>query len=112
MTPEEIAFEATARAHAAETARLTVVAQARSMRERRGGMVTMAVIAALVMLLTYRMSGLLGTLAFSVSSMLVVWGVVDIVMLSTQVRTLRDRALKLQRQRDAARAVAEQARTL
>ncbi len=112
MTPEEIAFEADARAHAAETARLTVAAQARTMRERRGGMVTMVVIAALVMLVTSRMGGMIGTLAFSVSSMLVVWGIVDIVTLSNQVRVLQARAADLQRQRDAAQKVAQQAREL
>lgn len=112
MTPDEIAFEAEARAHAAETARLTVTAQVRTMRERRSGMTTVTVVAALVMLLTYRMSGIIGGLAFSTSSMLVVWGIVDIVSLSNQNRVLRDRAAELQRQRDAARKVAQQARKL
>ena len=60
-TPAEIAFEAEARAHAAETARLTVVAQARTLRERRGGMVGMIAVAALVLIVTWRMSGLVGS---------------------------------------------------
>lgn len=112
MSPEEIAFEAEARAHAAETARLTVAAQARTMRERRGGMVGMALAAALAALLTYRMSGVIGSLAFSIATMLLVWGVVDAVMLLNQERVLRSRAAALQRQRDAARAIAQQAREL
>lgn len=111
-TPDQIAFEAEARAHAVETARLTVVSQARTLRERRGGMFSLTVVAGLVALVTVRMAGALGTLIFSVSSMLLVWGIVDVAMYSNQVRVLDRRARDLLRQRDAARDIARRAREL
>lgn len=111
-TPRQIAFEAEARAHAAESARLMVVTQARTLRERRQGMVTLAVAAGVAMLVTYRMSGMLGTIIFSVASMLVIWGLVDIFTLSNQVKVLSRRARELMVQRDRARAVADGARSL
>lgn len=108
-SPEAIAFEARARANAAETARLSVVAQLRTMRERRRAMLGMAAVAALVSLVTMRMRGTLGMLAFSISSMLVLWGVVDAVILSSQVDALKRRSVELLRTRDAARRIAEEA---
>lgn len=111
-TPASIAFEAEARAHAAETARLAVVAQARTLRERRGGMLALAVVSALVMLVTMRMRGTLGTLIFSVASMLTVWGIVDVVMIANQTRVLDRRAKELLHQRDAAADIARRAREL
>ena len=112
MDPAEIAFEAEARARAAETARLAVSAQARTLRERRGGMVTMAVVAGAVALLTSRMAGALGTLVFSIASMVCVWGIVDAVMLSNQAGVLQKRSAELLRQRDDARRIAREAREL
>ena len=111
-TPASIAFEAEARAHAAETARLAVVAQARTLRERRSGMMGLAVVAALAMLVTMRMRGALGTLIFSVASMLTVWGIVDVVMIASQTRVLDRRAKDLLRQRDSAADIARRAREL
>ena len=111
-TPASIAFEAEVRAHAAETARLAVVAQARTLRERLSGMMGLAVVAALAMLVTMRMRGTLGTLIFSVASMLTVWGIVDVVMMSNQVRALDRRAKDLLRQRDSAADIARRAREL
>ncbi len=111
-TPASIAFEAEARAHAAETARLAVVAQARTLRERRSGMLALAVVSALVMLVTMRMRGTLGTLIFSVASMLTVWGIVDVVMIANQTRVLDRRAKDLLRQRDSAADIARRAREL
>lgn len=111
-SPERIAFEAEARAHAAETARLTVVAQARTLRERRGGMVTLTIGAAVVMLFTMRLRGTLGSIIGSVAMMLVVWGIVDLVTLSNQAHVLDRRARELLRQRDAASDVARRAREL
>lgn len=108
-SPKAIAFEARARANAAETARLSVVAQLRTMRERRRAMLGMAAVAALVSLVTMRMRGTLGMLAFSISSMLVLWGVVDVVILSSQVDALKKRSVELLRTRDAARRIAEEA---
>ena len=111
-TPAEIAFEAEARAHAAETARLTVVAQARTLRERRGGMVGMIAVAALVLIVTWRMSGLVGSVVSSVALMVTVWGIFDVVTLSNQMKVLAARARELQRQRDDARDIARRAREL
>lgn len=111
-SPAQIRFEAEARAHAAETARLTVAAQLRTMCERRRSMGGLAAVAALAMLVTSRMRGTLGMLVFSVASMLTVWGIVDVVSLSSQIATLRKRSADLLRQRDAARRVAEEASRL
>ncbi len=111
-SPEAIRFEAEARARAAETARLAVVAQLRTLVERRRAMAGMAVVAAAVTLLFSRARGTLGMLAVSVASMLTVWGIVDAVMLSGQVSVLRRRNAELVRLRDAARRVAEEAARL
>lgn len=111
-SPAQIRFEAEARAHAAETARLTVAAQLRTMCERRRSMGGLAAVAALAMLVTSRMRGTLGMLVFSVASMLTVWGIVDVVSLSSQIATLRKRSADLLRQRDAALRVAEEASRL
>lgn len=72
-------------------------------------MLGMAAVAALVSLVTMRMRGTLGMLAFSISSMLVLWGVVDAVILSSQVDALKRRSVELLRTRDAARRIAEEA---
>lgn len=111
-SPEAIRFEAEARARAAETARLAVVAQLRTLVERRRAMAGMAVVAAAVTLLFSRARGTLGVLVVSVASMLTVWGIVDAVMLSGQVSVLRRRNAELVRLRDAARRVAEEAARL
>lgn len=111
-SPEAIRFEAEARARAAETARLAVVAQLRTLVERRRAMAGMAVVAAAATLLFSRARGTLGVLVVSVASMLTVWGIVDAVMLSGQVSVLRRRNAELVRLRDAARRVAEEAARL
>lgn len=112
MTPSEIAFEAEARAHAAETARLTVVAQLRTMRERRRSMAVMAAVAAVVAIVFSRMRGGIGMVVASVATMLVVWGLVDVVSMSSQVSALQKRSRDLLQARDAARKIAEEARKL
>lgn len=111
-SPEAIRFEAEARARAAETARLAVVAQLRTLVERRRAMAGMAVVAAAVTLLFSRARGTLGMLVVSVASMLTVWGIVDAVMLSSQVSVLRKRNAELVRLCDAARRVAKEAARL
>ena len=111
-TPAQIAFEAEARAHAAETARLAVVAQARTLCERRGGMTGMIVVAVLVLVVTWRMSGLVGSIVSSVALMVTVWGIFDVVTLSNQAKVLAHRARELQRQRDDALDIARRAREL
>lgn len=111
-SPEAILFEATARARAAETARLAVVAQLRTMRERRRSMLVMAGVAAIVAFLFLRVRGGLGAMIASIASMVAVWGVVDAVMLSSQVEALKTRSRELLQTRDAARKIAEEAARL
>ena len=111
-TPAAIRFEAEARANAAETARLSVVAQLRTVRERRRSLLLMAGVAAIVAFLCARMRGAFGTTVFSIGSMVAVWGVVDAALLTSQVETLRKRARELLHTRDAARAIAEEAACL
>lgn len=111
-SPEAILFEATARARAAETARLAVVAQLRTMRERRRSMLVMAGVAAITTFLFLRVRGGLGAMIASIASMVAVWGVVDAVMLSSQVEALKTRARELLQTRDAARKIAEEAARL
>ena len=48
----------------------------------------------------------------SIASMVAVWGVVDAVMLSSQVEALKTRARELLQTRDAARKIAEEAARL
>lgn len=111
-SPEAILFEATARARAAETARLAVVAQLRTMRERRRSMLVMAGVAAIVAFLFLRVRGGLGAMIASIASMVAVWGVVDAVMLSSQVEALKTRSRELLQTRDAAHKIAEEAARL
>lgn len=111
-SPEAILFEARARARAAETARLSVVAQLRTMRERRRSMLVMAGAAAITTFLFLRVRGGLGAMIASIASMVAVWGVVDAVMLSSQVEALKTRARELLQTRDAARKIAEEAARL
>ena len=107
--PEDIAFEATARARAAEVARLAVAAQLRTLVERRHGVVTLLGISLLAALVCSRLRGTVGALGFSVSSMLLVWSAVDTVSLSNQIGVLRRRSLELTRTRDRANDIARQA---
>ena len=110
--PEDIAFEATARARAAEVARLAVAAQLRTLVERRHGVVTLLGISLLAALVCSRLRGTVGALGFSVSSMLLVWSAVDTVSLGNQIGVLRRRSLELTRTRDRANDIARQAREL
>ena len=97
---------AAARAQAAETARLTVVAQIRTLSESRSRAVTFLVIGAIGTLVASRMRGTLRFVLFPICSTLAVWGVVDIVNVTGQLGVLRRRARELQSDRDAARSVA------
>ncbi|MDM8246762.1 J domain-containing protein [Collinsella tanakaei] len=111
-SPVAIAYEATARANAAETARLSVVADARTLRKRRRSMLTMAAIAAVVAFLFSRLRGGFGATIFSIGSMVAVWGVVDAALLSSQIDALQKRSRELLQARDAARKIAEEASKL
>ena len=97
---------AAARAQAAETARLTVVAQIRTLSENRRRAVTFLIIGLIGMLIASRMRGTLRMLGFPICSTLAIWGVVDIVNATGQLGVLRRRVRELQSDRDAARAVA------
>lgn len=108
-SPASIAFEATARANAAETARLAVVADLRTMRERRRSMLMMAAVAAAVAFVFSRLRGGFGAMVFSLGSMVAVWGVVDAVLLSSQIDALQKRSRELLQTRDAARKIADEA---
>lgn len=110
--PEDIAFEATARARAAECARLAVAAQLRTLVERRHGVATLLGISLLAALVCSRLRGTVGTLGFSVSSMLLVWSTVDVVSLGSQIGVLRRRSAELTHTRDRANSIAQQAREL
>ncbi len=110
--PEDIAFEATARARAAEVARLAVAAQLRTLVERRHGVATLLGISLLAALVCSRLRGTVGALGFSVFSMLLVWSAVDTVSLGNQIGVLRRRSLELTRTRDRANDIARQAREL
>ena len=72
----------------------------------------MLVISLVVALVSSRLRGTVGALAFSISSMLVVWGGVDVVMFGNQIRVLKQRSLELLRARDRAREIAQQAQEL
>lgn len=111
-TPEQIALEAAARARAAETARLAIVVQLRTLRERRRGFMSLLVFSAAAMLICSRLRGTVAMLGFSVSSMLVIWGAADTIALGNQISVLRRRSLELMKTRDAARDIARQARDL
>ena len=111
-SPAAIAYEATARANAAETARLSVVADARTLRERRRSMLTMAAIAAVVAFLFSRLRGGFGATIFSIGSMVALWGVVDAALLSSQIDALQKRSRELLQARDTARKIAEEASKL
>ena len=72
----------------------------------------MLAISLVVALISSRLRGTVGALVFSISSMLVVWGGVDVVMLGNQIGVLRRRSLELLRTRDRAQKIAQQAREL
>lgn len=97
---------AAARAQAAETARLTVVAQIRTIKEMRSRSILMAVTGVAGMLVATRLRGTLRLAGFPIASTLAVWGIVDIINARAQLSVLTRRARELQSDRDAARAVA------
>ena len=111
-SPAEIAYEAQIRANAAETARIAIVTQLRTLRERRAGIRNLTIAAAVVLLICSRLRGTVGALGFSIASMLVVWGCVDLFTYSNQIGVLNKRQLELIEVRDAARRIADEARTL
>ena len=111
-SPAQIAHEAQLRANAAETARIQIVTQVRTMSERRAGYVRLVVIAGIGALICSRLRGTVGALGFSIASMLVVWSAVDAVTLSNQIRALDTRAAELLKTRDAALRIAREASEL
>ena len=71
-----IAREAQMRSEASEAARIAYVTQARTLRERRGSFIKMVVVSVLVAAICSRLRGTVGALGFSISTGLVIWGVV------------------------------------
>ena len=88
-----IAREAQMRSEASEAARIAYVTQTRTLRERRGSYIKMVIISALVAAICSRLRGTVGALGFSISTGLVIWGVVDAVMLTNQIKVLDKRAM-------------------
>lgn len=107
-----IAREAQMRSEASEAARIAYVTQARTLRERRGSYIKMVIISALVAVICSRLRGTVGALGFSISTGLVIWGVVDAVMLTNQIKVLDKRAAEMMRARDAAAKIAAEAQEL
>ena len=107
-----IAREAQMRSEASEAARIAYVTQARTLRERRGSFIKMVVVSALVAAICSRLRGTVGALGFSISTGLVIWGVVDAVMLTSQIKVLDKRAADMMRTRDAAAKIAAEAQEL
>lgn len=107
-----IAREAQMRSEASEAARIAYVTQARTLRERRGSYIKMVIISALVAVICSRLRGTVGALGFSISTGLVIWGVVDAVMLTNQIKVLDKRSMDMTRARDAAAKIAAEAQEL
>lgn len=107
-----IAREAQMRSEASEAARIAYVMQVRTLRERRGSYIKMVIISALVAVICSRLRGTVGALGFSISTGLVIWGVVDAVMLTNQIKVLDKRAMDMMRARDAAAKIAAEAQEL
>lgn len=107
-----IAREAQMRSEASEAARIAYVTQTRTLRERRGSYIKMVIISALVAVICSRLRGTVGALGFSISTGLVIWGAVDAVMLTNQIKVLDKRAMDMVRARDAAAKIAAEAQEL
>ena len=107
-----LAREAQMRSEASEAARIAYVTQARTLRERRGSYIKMVIISALVAVICSRLRGTVGALGFSISTGLVIWGVVDAVMLTNQIKVLDKRAMDMVPARDAAAKIAAEAQEL
>lgn len=107
-----IAREAQMRSEVSEAARIAYVTQGRTLRERRGSYIKMVIISALVAVICSRLRGTVGALGFSISTGLVIWGVVDAVMLTNQIKVLDKRAMDMARARDAAAKIAAEAQEL
>lgn len=107
-----IAREAQMRSEASEAARIAYVTQTRTLRERRGSYIKMVIISVLVAVICSRLRGTVGALGFSISTGLVIWGVVDAVMLTNQIKVLDKRAMDMVRARDAAAKIAAEAQEL
>ena len=107
-----IAREAQMRSEAAEAARIAYVTQARTLRERRASFIKMVTVSALVAAISSRLRGTVGALGFSISTGLVIWGVVDAVMLTNQIKVLDKRAADMMRARNAAAKIAAEAQEM
>ena len=93
-----IAREAQMRSEASEAARIAFI--------------KMVAVSALVAAISSRLRGTVGALGFSISTGLVIWGVVDAVMLTNQIKVLDKRAADMMRARDAAAKIAAEAQEM
>ena len=107
-----IAREAQMRSEASEAARIAYVTQARTLRERRASFIKMVAVSALVAAISSRLRGTVGALGFSISTGLVIWGVVDAVMLTNQIKVLEKRAVDMMGARVAAAKIAAEAQEM
>ncbi len=106
---DDIVRAARVREQAAEEERVKLSVQIRTLSERRRGYAGLVIGALLVMLVSARLRGTVGALLFSVSSMLVIWGIVDVVRISNQCGMLKARQRELVATRDAAADIARRA---
>ena len=81
-------------------------------RQSPGDTCSCIVVSALVAAICSRLRGTVGALGFSISTGLVIWGVVDAVMLTSQIKVLDKRAMDMMRARDAAAKIAAEAQEL
>lgn len=95
--------QARARATAAETARLTIVQHMRTLSDIKRNARIMLAVGLVGMLVSIRLRGTLRTLAFPISTTLVVWGGVDYFRAARELGVLREREKELARERDAAK---------
>ena len=89
-----------------------VAAIAREAQMRRASFIKMVAVSALVAAISSRLRGTVGALGFSISTGLVIWGVVDAVMLTNQIKVLDKRAADMMRARDAAAKIAAEAQEM
>lgn len=107
-----IAREAQMRSEASEAARIAYVTQAARFASAAARLSRWLSSPALVAAICSRLRGTVGALGFSISTGLVIWGVVDAVMLTNQIKVLDKRAMDMMRTRDAAAKIAAEAQEL
>ena len=100
------AFRSRARAQAAETARLVVVQNMRTLSGTRRNARIMLVVGLIGLIVSVRLRGTPRTLGFSICMWLAVWGAVDMIRASKELSFLRQREKELARERKEAEKAA------